>query len=93
MLSLNMTFLYFFKRFPAMILPNKGDKKSMTSVGIKAPPVRYNTKTVKIMNNSVKTISVAPYLNKRELCVVSIVLNSFLYIRKINFYLYIIFLI
>ena len=75
--SLNNTFLYFFANFPAIIPPNKGDKKSIIKVGMYAPFVAYNTITVQIINNSVNTINVAPYLNKKELCVVSMVLNSF----------------
>ena len=32
--SLNNTFLHFFRSFPAIFPPNKGDKNSMIKVGI-----------------------------------------------------------
>lgn len=77
--SLNKTFLLFLTIFPVIIPPNKGDKKSIKKVGIYAPFVLYSIMIVAIINNSVNTINELPYLNKKELCVVSIIINSFLF--------------
>ena len=74
---LNNSFLLLLESLPAIRPPNIGDKNSMIKVGIYAPLVAYKTIMVAIINNSVNTIKDAPYLNKKELCVVSIVLNSF----------------
>ena len=76
--SLNTTLLFFLDIFPAIILPNNGDTNSIIKVGICAF-VDNNTVIVQIINNSVNMINIAPYLNKKELCFILIVLNSFSY--------------
>ncbi len=84
--SVNNTFLYFFKRLPTIILPNKGDRKSITRVGILAPAVKYDTVIVEIINNSINMNNDAPYLNKKDFCVISIVLNSLLFFTILSYF-------
>ena len=88
--SLNKTFLLRLEIFPAITPPNKGAKKSIINVGKTAPFVPYNTIIVQIISNSVNTINADPYLNKKELCVVSILLTPsiFLIILYLNVFIY-----